>query len=92
MGTIGHEVMHCFFGEWHGPDGKYPSSIDHTTQLTEISTISIKFLTNAELQALYREKVRTAGNRVPDRNVDEVKGFNLRYVSSHACDIYIAII
>ena len=93
INTIGHEVLHCFFGQWHKDRPNehnltvYPD-LDFKDKLTEISTISLYFLPNDEVQAKYREYAKVA----IDKNVVAVHGFNVRYLNSHACEIYIAIV
>jgi len=92
MHTIGHEVLHCFFGNFHDDYGRHPTALDLSTKVTDISTITLTFLPDRELQKLYREKTQDPKLTSTDKNVTAVDGFNLRYVNSHVCEVYIAIL
>jgi hypothetical protein len=91
--TIGHEVLHCFFGQWHNNNPNehnlvvYPD-IDMNNQLTDVTTISLYFLEDEALQAKYKQFAPAA----LDRNVVSVHGFNVRHLTNRACGIYIAIL
>jgi len=85
--TLGHETLHCFFGEWHDPYGRHPSRIDVDAQLAESMTIVVRFVVEAELQRLYREAART--HTAPDKQITKVDGFNIRDPNTDTCVVYV---